>query len=132
MPPGELDLDAPIGASDLAQRTGGGVLTVGYRWDETDPEYADNGAQWWAMALYPDGNRVAVEGHDDPDEACDALARRILAGAVCQHCGRTAQTGDPREDLCIWTRTGQRWIRGCLDTHPEGQRLNRTGRRHGR
>ncbi|MDQ3432039.1 MAG: hypothetical protein M3467_07455, partial [Actinomycetota bacterium] len=55
--------------------------------------------------------RVTVEDHRSPVEAAEALARRLLDGGVCAHCGRTVSlsTGPG----CRWTRMGRTWVRGC-------------------
>lgn len=121
------DPDSVTACADLAGRTGARGFELGYLHD--DP--ADPG--WYAHAQYR-GTRLTVEGFTRPEQACDALAQRLLAGAQCQHCGKLVTTSElgalardstllngvpwTKEEqaaagLCRWRREGPSWLRGC-------------------
>jgi hypothetical protein len=146
----DLDDDAIIATADLVGRTGARELTIGHLHDNVPVEQAG----WYAHAQYR-GARITEENHRGPVEALDALARRLLTGAMCTHCrglvalsdqGATVYPGASRTDGSRWTpdevaaararpqcryrRHGQRWVRGCLDRYPERpQGPNRAERR---
>ena len=154
-----IDDDAVIAAADLVGRSGGRELEIGYLHD--DVPVADAG--WYAKVTYR-GDRIIVEDQRGPTETADALARRILTGARCTHCsglvalsdtGATAYVSDVpgagghfldgstwtaaqarAAGQCRWRREGRRWVRGCVDTHPDRPRRpagpNRAERRRRR
>lgn len=124
-----LDEDALLAAVELVGRSGATDFEVGYL-DDNVP--ADE-ARWWAKAQYR-GARLQVENHRGPAEAAEALARRVLQGGQCTHCGgRIHLGGAPRAlrrhgRVCAWKREGRRWERGCRDRIPDGQyRIRRSG-----
>lgn len=102
----ELDQDEVNAACDLVGRTGATELTVGYLYDDVPVEDAG----WYAHAQYR-GARVIVEDKVGPTEALMALARRLLDGAQCAHCGKEVSLRDGVG--CRWRREGDKWKRGC-------------------
>lgn len=126
----DFDMDAAVAATELVGRTGAKGLEFGYLHD--DVPIAE--AAWYAFARYK-GARIIEENHVGPVEALEALAKRILTGAKCQHCGglvalsdhgalayaastlldgtpwNIEQTRDARQ--CRWRRAGRTWKRGC-------------------
>lgn len=119
----EFDRDALIAGVDLVGRSGAKNFEVGYLDDDVPVHLA----RWWAKAQYQ-GARLQEDEHRGPVEAVEALARRILDGGVCTHCGgRTHLGGAPRSmrrrgAVCAWKRRGDRWERGCRDRIPDGHR----------
>jgi hypothetical protein len=107
---------AVVAVADLVGRSGGRRFEIGYLDD--DPDRPD----WWATVTY-DGAKLTAERHATPSAAADALARLILEGGRCTHCGHTVtlrranagraprRTNAPRQ--CRWRRIGDRWVRGC-------------------
>lgn len=95
-----------IAAVDAIGRTGAREFEVGYL-DETP-----DAARWWASALYQ-GTKVHEQDHSSPADAADALARRLLDGGLCTHCGRTVTTQSLANGQCRWVRIGKVWTRGC-------------------
>ena len=115
-PEPDLDQDAMHAALDLIGRTGAANMEVGYLHEDVPAHLAD----WYAYAQFR-GARVTAEHHSGPVEALEALARRLLAGGLCTHCGKTITlAGRPNPASgCRWTRRGDRWVRGCEATHHE-------------
>lgn len=128
-----LDRDAIVACADLVGRSGATQFQIGYLHDGVPVEEAG----WYAHAQLR-GARITVENHSSPDEAADALSRRILTGGQCQHCrGLVALSDDGAmafnstlangERWTIeqqrqagqrrWRRLGDRWVRGC---EPDG------------
>lgn len=125
-----IDQDALEATADLVDRSGARALQIGYLHDDVPPE----DAAWYASADYQ-GARIIEEDHRGPIEALDALARRILTGAKCAHCGGLVALSDlgaiaypttamadgttwtaaeaARAGQCRWRRLGNRWERGC-------------------
>ena len=125
-----LDEDAVIAAVDLVGRTGATEIEFGYLHDDVPLEEAG----WYAHAQYR-GARITEENQRGPAEAVEALARRLLTGGKCVHCGGLVALSDAgavaypgaamadgtvwtEEQIraagqCRWTRQGQRWARGC-------------------
>lgn len=132
-----LDDDATVAAADLVGRTGATQFKIGYLHDDVPPEEAG----WYAHAQYR-GARITVEDQPGPAEAADALARRLLTGAKCYHCGGLVTLSDDsafafhrartvdgvRWDIeqsaaagwCRWRRIGNRWEGGCENRKPTG------------
>jgi hypothetical protein len=114
------EFDERLGAGvDLVGRTGAQQFEVGYdpRYDERGNELPDDAPGpwvWWAQASYRGRGRVRAHGYPRPDLAVEALARRLLDGGACVHCGRVVRlaSGDQRT-VCRWRRVGARWMRGC-------------------
>lgn len=115
--------------ADLVGRSGARNLEIGYLHEDVPVEEAG----WYAHARYQ-GARIIAEDHRGPVEALEALARRILTGAKCTHCGGLVALsddgayymGDTLADgsrwsrrqarsagLCRWRRMGPKWVRGC-------------------
>jgi len=130
-PPGVSDGDAVKACADLVGRTGATSFECGYLHENVPVAEAG----WYAAAMFK-GGRITAEDKASPEQACDALAARLLSGAQCQHCGklvtmnpagavaRDATLVDGRKwsaaeqaeaGLCYWTRTGARWERGCKE-----------------
>ena len=120
----ELPENALLAAIEVIGRSGATQFEVGYL-DHT-AQSAD--ARWWASAHW-NGTRVQVEDHTSPYAAADALARQLLNGGGCTHCGGTITLGPTSRKkrragkLCAWTRQGRRWVRGCEVAVPESQRV---------
>lgn len=129
-----LDDDATVAAADLVGRTGATHFQVGYLHDDVPPEEAG----WYAHAQYR-GARIIAQDHKHPAEAAEALARRLLNGAKCMHCGGLVSLSDAgamayntrlvdgtawtieqaaAAGLCQWRRIGKRWERGCENRKP--------------
>lgn len=85
----DMDDDAIVATLDLVGRTGARELQYGYLHEDVPLEQAG----WYAHAQYQ-GVRVTVEDHRGPVEALEALARRLLTGAKCTHCGGLVALGD--------------------------------------
>ena len=127
---GTVDADAVKACADLVGRTGARSFECGYLRDGVPAEQAG----WYSAAIFR-GARITVEDKTSPAEACDALAVRLLSGAQCQHCkglvaldaggafafreahlvtGERWDAADAaKAPQCRWTRTGDRWERGC-------------------
>lgn len=132
-------------ALELIGRAAASKLEIG--WSDDDGPHP---GEFYASAHYR-GARVTVEHQQDPVEATEALALKLIAGGECVHCGRLvtagrsdgqvyAIAGHPRLDpevlntctlhLCIWRRDGEHWLRGCDGSHGEpADGLNRAQRR---
>jgi hypothetical protein len=112
-----VDVDALNAALDLVGRTGAHQLDIGYLNDDVPIDQAD----WYATATWR-GAKLIVEHRTGPVEAAEALARKLINGATCTHCSRVMSLSGDRAGVCRWTRHGDKWVRGCSDTHPEGAR----------
>jgi hypothetical protein len=122
------DQDAMDAALNLIGRTGAHGMGVGYLHDDVPADRAG----WYAHAQYR-GARITAQDHVGPVEAVEALARRLLDGALCTHCGQRIALADFPGKRCRWTRRGPQWVRGCEDTHTERiQRLVDAGLRQAR
>jgi hypothetical protein len=109
---GALDEDAVLACTDLARRSGGKEFEIGYLHD--DPTGAQRATNWYAHVQYR-GARLTGQG-PGPVEAADSLARRILAGGICIHCGaKISLSGLHQPTACWWRRLGDRWQRGCAE-----------------
>jgi hypothetical protein len=126
----DFDEDAVVAAVDLVVRSGAEDFEVGYLDDDVPVDQA----RWYATAHYR-GTKIIEEDHRSPVDAAEALARRILTGAKCAHCGSLVALSDSAAfayfdatmadgttwtaeqaaaaGQCRWTRTGRRWKRGC-------------------
>lgn len=104
-------MPAVIAAADLCGRSGAKQFEIGYLHD--DVPMAEAG--WYATALY-NGAKVIGEGHG-PEQAADALARKILHGGLCLDCGGKINV-HPRQGHwsgreCVQKRHRDRWVKGC-------------------
>lgn len=123
-----IDEDALLAAVELVGRSGARQFDVGY----LDGDVPSSEARWWASAYYK-GARLQADEHRGPVEAAEALARRILDGGTCQHCGGYTVVGAGEigvlvffgtvksRRICRWVRTGPRWDRTCapsINTEP--------------
>jgi hypothetical protein len=107
--PSEWEVDAVLATADLCARSGAENFEIGHLSD--DPR----NPRWWAGCLIRRNGstwRIYVEEKVGPDEAADALSRRLLAGASCTGCGRIV-TMDSKRGGCYWHRDGPSWVRGC-------------------
>lgn len=102
-----FDQDALTAGLDLIRRSGAKSVEFGYLHDDVPIEQAD----WYCQCMYS-GARLIVEHHRGPVEAVEALARRILDGALCRRCGQAIQLSDGKSG-CRWTRSGAKWEPGC-------------------
>jgi hypothetical protein len=143
----DFDEDAMDAGLNLIGRTGAKDLEIGYAND--DAVLARDG-DWYAVCSYA-GAKIMEEHHIGPVEAVDTLARRLLTGGKCTHCGGLIALSDKGavafEDAtlldgtrmtaeryaampqCRWRRMGKVWERGCLDRFPERQGPTRRERR---
>lgn len=78
-----LDEDALVAGVDLCGRSGARAVEIG--WDEDDRPVGE--PNWWAKAQYRGAVIATDRLYGYPHEAAEALARRILDGAACAHCG---------------------------------------------
>lgn len=100
-------------AVDLVGRSGASDLELGYLHDEVPSEEAG----WWASANYK-GAKIFVEGHKGPVAAAQALAEKVLDGALCVHCNKQVTlVPPPIPEYCLWEKEGSRWVRGCEEGH---------------
>ncbi len=124
------DDDAVRACADLVGRTGAKSFQIGYLHDGVPVAEAG----WYAYAQYK-GTRLSVEDQPGPVEACDALARKLLTGAKCAHCGGLVTLSDAGATVfpgatftdgstltetdarslphCRWRRNGDKWTAGC-------------------
>jgi len=144
--------DILTAALEVIPRTGATALEVGYLHDDVPIELAG----WYASASWR-GTRITVEDQPHPAAAVDGLARRLMDGGKCTHCGRlvtldpaggwasdrTLVDGSPwlaeqqaAAGVCAWHRDGPTWRRGCeKGTHasprhrPPGKPKRRKGHR---
>lgn len=108
---GGIDQDALIATVDLVRRSGATDFEIGYLHDDVPMELA----AWYATATYR-GAKLIAEDRRSPDEAADALARKLLDGAQCRHCKKLVRLDDKMAlGACRWSRHGARWVRGCED-----------------
>ena len=104
----DLDEEALQAGIDLCGRSGARSIEIGFQnEDATSIEDAD----WYATASLK-GARLSAEHKEDPVEAVEALARKVLRGARCRRCGKTIKLGRTSSG-CRWTRDGERWKPGC-------------------
>lgn len=117
---GGVDNDMLTAAVDAVHRCGGREFEVGY----LDDDVPAHKARWWAKARLHNrpelgqaaGHTIMVEDQPGPDFAAEALARRLLDGGSCTHCGKPVRLGAPRSErhrVCRYVRVGARWKRGC-------------------
>lgn len=133
-----MDDDALIAGVDLIGRTGARNLEVGHNGDG-DGDGARTDVRWHAVCSFS-GTKVIEDGHPNPVAAVEALARSLMTGGVCTHCGGlialsdrgaviragsrlldgTVMTEERARSMsqCRWTRQGERWVRGCEDRFP--------------
>ena len=112
------DADRIVAAATLTGHTGAKGFYIGEGTVEPDSGVVDHdGPGWYAVAEFAHG--AMVVHREDPAEACDGLVSGLLEGGTCTHCSRTTTimpatfyTVSP-SDRCHWTRTGNRWTRGC-------------------
>lgn len=143
--PSLLDGDAIVAAADLVGRSGAQGFEIGYLHD--DVPVAEAG--WYAHAQYR-GTRITCADQPSPTAAAEGLARRLLTGAKCAHCGRlvsldpagayardaTLVDGSPwlagqqaAAGVCCWRRAGRSWVRGCEAGRSPADAPARSGRR---
>lgn len=110
-------------AVDLVGRTGATSFEVGYLHDDVPVELAG----WWAHAQYR-GRRITVDDQPGPIDAAEALAVRLMTGAMCAHCKQPVLMDDlpiAGPNGCRWWRSGAAWVRGCDPTNPRSRAWGR-------
>lgn len=117
-----------IAAIDVIGRTGAADIEIGYDDEQRAPNW------WYATCKVrhpgsPSGWVTAtIGGQLGPVVAAEKMARKLINGGTCTHCGRVMSlAGVPSErvmssNLCRWSRVGKRWERGCTDLVEEGVR----------
>jgi len=104
-----LEMDSVVALADLCARAGATQLELGYLEDGVPVEQA----RWYAQVRFR-GALLVCDERSGLDEAADALARRILRGALCAGCRRQVVLSMPvRFRDCRWYREGASWVRGC-------------------
>jgi hypothetical protein len=104
-----LDMDAVVAVADLVARAGGREFEIGHLEDGVPVEQA----RWYATARFKGAMLIADE-KAGPDEAADALARRILSGGKCTYCHKTVVLNLTKPNKqCLWHRDGNAWVQGC-------------------
>jgi hypothetical protein len=140
----DMDDDALVAGVALVGRTGATGVEIGYVKEGVPVAEAD----WYAEAQYR-GARMFVEHHAGPVEAVEALARKLMSGARCVHCGGLVALSDRgamahpglmgdgkvwtldeirAAGQCRYTRMGREWVRGCAGDRPR-ERPGARGRR---
>lgn len=121
--PADIDEDMLIAGADMVVRAGGKNFEVGWHPDDDDKPLRQQ--RWYAQATFHDrpdklgaaaGRTARVDDKPGPDFAADALARGLLEGGACQHCGKTIRLNAPRSQrnaVCRYQRDGRTWKRGC-------------------
>ena len=139
--------DALTAAVDVIGRTGAMDIEIGYDDDHAEPNW------WYATCRIrtpasPTGWAPStVTKQSSPVVAVEKLARRLINGGTCTHCGRVmslahdagvAVNAGAVMATCFWERAGKRWERGCRDFIEEGVRQEavieaflKAGGRHG-
>lgn len=103
--------DRIVAATLLVGHTGAKAFEFGFA---NDSAARVQDADWYASAQYR-GARVIVEHFTHPADAAEALARRLVEGGTCTHCGRTTTMSErSSRRRCVYRRQGRRWNRGCL------------------
>lgn len=133
----ELDQNAIVAIGRLIGQTGADDFTYGHI--DQDPSKPT----WYVRANYPNGSHIIVDGCDDPMQAAERMAVKLLSGSICRRCGKVVSVGDylvpygqgvtaqgqpvvtspeqvEREGLCTWERQGDKWTSGCGELAPEG------------
>lgn len=121
--PEGTDVKRIAASIDLLSHTGYTDAEIAF-----DDERESNKA-WSARVLDPNGVEEITRGWFSPEVAIERLARRLLNGGRCAHCGRVtsigAFIGESRnrqyDTYCIWERFGTQYVRGCRETHQEYQ-----------
>lgn len=119
--PDDTDMDILVAAYDLIGRAGASDFEVGYDTDQPADRW------WFAQCTYGDTGAHRAQWYTSAHDAAERLARRIVNGGRCTHCGKVSSLQGARGDqrppgqpgVCFWTRTGKRWERGCVDTHAD-------------
>lgn len=99
------EFNAVVACADLAGRTGAKSFNIGYLDDEAP-------YKWYAEALYK-GARLFSDEYNNPNDAADALARRLLEGGTCTNCKRETSATNASKRYCYWYRIDSAWIRSC-------------------
>lgn len=128
-----FDEDAVVAAAELVARAGGRSFEFGF-----DDENVSMGEpNWWAQATFRGAKIVTERLYPYPHEACEAVARRILDGANCTHCGCTvtlATTTKEALELVESSSFGEqrvREIRQLAPKHQQEEIIKRVSRAEG-
>ncbi len=119
------DLDAFEGAEQIARAAGAGGMSAGWVCDhypnrQTDTK-RDRGHDcetrtWWTVIRFDDGT-IRTANRATLAAAMDLVARTIINGRICPHCGKRTTALD-LADTCQWYRVEGRWIPACTTTSP--------------
>jgi hypothetical protein len=126
IPDGIEQTDRLLAAVDVVGRSGATNLNAGI--------FNENDSDWYAEVEFGD-KILGVEHYPSVEDALDALAKRLLTGGQCAHCGGlvalspigavfypNAKMADGREftledamskPQCHWRREGPLWVKGC-------------------
>ncbi|AQT78297.1 hypothetical protein B1R94_02180 [Mycolicibacterium litorale] len=115
--PPDVDTDALDAGIELIGRAGAKAFEIGYVNENVPVEEAG----WYAHAQWG-GHRIMADNRAGPVEAVEALARKVLNGSLCTHCGKPISLSGNREGICRWTRRGDSWVRGCVKEFAEHDR----------
>lgn len=100
-----------VASVDIIGRTGAKNFEVGYL-DDDQPD------SWYAQAGYH-GSKIISANHSGPVEAADALARKLVNGGKCTHCGKTVRlpngTAFNKKYCYYFLVGGVKWTRGCSE-----------------
>lgn len=107
-----------MAAADIVQRAGAKEFDFGFVDD--DPL----NPRWYCSAIYQ-GARVICDEQQTPENAADGLARKLLDGGGCTHCGKPVALSGQGVGICRWTRMGRRWERGCVDEIEQRPKIGR-------
>lgn len=118
-----------IAALELIGRTGALSVTIGY--DEDAPEDTPADAMiWYAECVYGT-DKIGRYGKTSPITAAVTLARRLINGGVCTHCGRICSVATDvgpsswrTTSFCTWRYDSEKrsYLRGCRDMVVEDDR----------
>lgn len=116
MTPRRPDMDAVVAAADLIGRAGANGFEIAWTCPhapDIDDGHSCPDVTWTCSASFR-GRRLFTNPYGHPAQAANALALKILDGAVCR-CGQPVVlfTGAG----CLWKRTGERWEPSC-DAEP--------------
>jgi hypothetical protein len=101
-----------VAAAHLVGRAGATEFEIAWDCPHVPDEGDDHNCPdvtWTCSAKYR-GHRIFTDPHPYPGQAANALAVKILEGAMCR-CGERVVLFDG--EGCRWTQQGDRWVPGC-------------------